>query len=330
MKKNYKIVLVIGNGFDLDLGLKTGYVDFMKSDYFKAYLQEIIPYKGEKRKIKDNLFKYLEKERALLNWIDIETELLNLATREVKESIENTNEYRKRKIRANSDIEDTFECLHDSLCSYLESLDYNAINKDSTALKVLKSIIKHHFSQIISYNYTDIKKVENLVGKIFCPIDHVHGRISDKSIILGFQDNVEIDKSFCFMIKSFNQHFKSHNVRKQLLDADEIIFFGHSLGCTDYHYFEDLFKYQSQSDKANEKLIMRIFTYDERSRREILFQLREMNEKRSDMIYELCDFKIYRTIDNIDNEKIDKYLKELDKRIAKAKPVSMGVKIGTF
>ncbi|MFR8357316.1 MAG: AbiH family protein [Parabacteroides sp.] len=30
-----KTLLIIGNGFDLNLGLKTGYCDFIKSDYFK-------------------------------------------------------------------------------------------------------------------------------------------------------------------------------------------------------------------------------------------------------------------------------------------------------
>ena len=32
--QNYKTVFVVGNGFDLNLGLKTSYKDFMKSHWF--------------------------------------------------------------------------------------------------------------------------------------------------------------------------------------------------------------------------------------------------------------------------------------------------------
>lgn len=40
-----------------------------------------------------------------------------------------------------------------------------------------------------------------------------------------------------------------------------------------------------------------------------------MNEKHTQMLYEYCDFAIYRTKDNIDDEKIKKYLSELSNRI---------------
>lgn len=313
LKSDHKIVLVIGNGFDLDLGLKTQYKNFMESVYFKSYTNDNVLKRTPKTGISNNLFKYLQNQLGLQNWIDIETELLKIATEKRRVNMDGVTKL--VNIQATSYLEYDFECIHSALCSYLESLDYNCIDHDSVALKVLDLIAQHQNSEIISYNYTDIHKLEPFVGNINCSVDHVHGRISDKSIILGFQDDADIDQSFCFMIKSFSPHFKSHNVRNKLLKADEIIFFGHSLGCTDYHYFEDLFKYQSQADKANKDLIMRIFTYDEKARREILFQLREMNEKRTDMIYELCDFEIYRTASDMDKNKISKYLSELLDRI---------------
>ena len=60
-----KGVLILGNGFDLDLGLKTSYSDFMDSDDFKAIVD-------------NNYFaRYLEEKRSELggNWIDIENEI---------------------------------------------------------------------------------------------------------------------------------------------------------------------------------------------------------------------------------------------------------------
>lgn len=307
--KNHKIVLVIGNGFDIDLGLKTKYKDFLDSKYFTDYLEKAPVFDHVGHIVDDlNIFDYLflkgyDKE----NWIDIEQELSKLAT-----SASSRNNKLLRK--ASKKEEETFELLHKQLCSYLKSIDYSRIN-NSTSLQLLRVLCKCADVEIISYNYTDLHKLEQYLScKLNKPIDYVHGKIEDESIILGFEDNIEIDNSYAFMIKSFSPHYKSHNVRQKLLEANEVIFFGHSLGSTDYHYFQDLFRRQSNPDLADQKQIIRIFTSDEKSRRDILIRLREMNNKRSDYIFDLCDFNLYRTKDGIDKEKIDMYFKDLSKR----------------
>ena len=62
---------------------------------------------------------------------------------------------------------------------------------------------------------------------------------------------------YLFMIKSFSRHFRSHNIQYDMILADEVIFFGHSLGSTDYHYFEHFFRNQSneQIKKEDSKII---------------------------------------------------------------------------
>lgn len=341
MDKDYKIVLVIGNGFDLDIGLKTRYSDFMKSRPFERYvtgvdeLSRFKNYEDSDEKKDINLFNYLKGLFQLNNWIDIETAFANLASdsrKGVKRSDGTRPVYKRRASRKE---ETTFQELHTALFQYLKSIEYNKLNKDSVALKLLRIINKYRLSEVLSFNYTDLKMLEGEVGPINMPIDYIHGQVSDNSIILGIQDELDIDNSYCFMIKSFSTHFKSHSVRRKLLDANEIIFFGHSLGSTDYHYFEDLFKRQSRAngeEKADEKLILRIFTYDERSRREVLTQLRRMNEKRTDMLFDLCDFQIYRTKNECgDIDKIKDYLEELDQRIEEHTPTfAPGPKVYSF
>ncbi|MCK5738176.1 hypothetical protein KAH55_03300 [bacterium] len=59
-------VLIVGNGFDLNLGFKTGYTDFIKDENFKMLL-----------KSENDLAKYLNNKNNLQNWIDIECELEN-------------------------------------------------------------------------------------------------------------------------------------------------------------------------------------------------------------------------------------------------------------
>lgn len=305
---SHKIVLVIGNGFDIDLGIKTKYKDFLDSKYFTDFIEDRI-FDNYGHFVDDlNIFDYLSlKGRDKENWIDIEQELVTLAT-----SMYAYNKNVRR--RASKKEEETFELLHKQLCSYLKSIDYSNIN-NSTSLQLLRVLCKCANVEIISYNYTDLHKLESHIQcQLNMPIDHVHGKIEDESIILGFEDDIEIDNSYAFMIKSFSPHYKSHNVRQKLLEANEVIFFGHSLGSTDYHYFQDLFRRQSNPDLADKKQIIRIFTYDEKSRRDILIRLREMNNKRTDYIFDLCDFNLYRTKDGIDKNKIDIFLKELFNR----------------
>ena len=313
-RKDYKLVLVIGNGFDLDLDLPTSYSDFMNSSLFLDFLQEETIRKYHKYEItKDNILQYLHQQKNLKNWIDIEVELKSLATKTTNDINEKGHTYPKKNV-ASEEIEQSFEVLRKQLCWYLNMMPYDFINKNSFSIRLLGIVNQYpELCEIISYNYTDINKLEDFVGDINIPIDHVHGTVRDRSLIIGFQDNVEIDKSFSFMIKSFSPYFRSHNVRRKLLEANEIIFFGHSLGETDYHYFEDLFKFQSQPELCKESKILRLFTYDEKSRIDILFQLRAMNNKRTDMLFELNDFEIYRTKD--DSDRINNYFKQLNNRL---------------
>lgn len=64
--EDYKTVLIVGNGFDRNIGMKTAYSEFMESELFKDIIS-----KGE-----NTFLKYLEsKNRNYERWVDIEIEL---------------------------------------------------------------------------------------------------------------------------------------------------------------------------------------------------------------------------------------------------------------
>ena len=68
MSKHRKIVLILGNGFDLDLGLKTSYKDFWESEFCpKDYPAPLIHHLNQRWE--DNL--------EAVKWYDLENELLN-------------------------------------------------------------------------------------------------------------------------------------------------------------------------------------------------------------------------------------------------------------
>lgn len=286
---NSNKVLIIGNGFDLDLGLKTSYSSFIESEYF----QNIADKYELTRFLQNN---YLEKR-----WIDIEEDLKVFAERHGRES------------RLMNESKDAFIQLTNSLCDYLDNIDYSIINTESVAADLLRSVAHNGYFRILDYNYTSLNKICSILSihnKINCT--YVHGNLGDRSIILGFQDDVEVHKSAYFMIKSHNEHYTSCNVRNLLDNADEIVFFGHSLGSTDYHYFSDFFQKQSElTASVVQSKKIRFFTYNEISRQALLAQLREMNEKRVNYLYDLNDLQFYRTDNKNDLRAINRYLQEL-------------------
>ncbi|MBI4947821.1 MAG: hypothetical protein HY840_15635 [Bacteroidetes bacterium] len=118
-------IIIIGNGFDLNLGLKTAYSDFTNSYYFASL-------------INNNFCNYLRGKQELDNgnWIDIENELSTYS-----------------KIKSDS-FERDFLSLSSALIQYLLEIDYNEIDKRSIAYSLLKKNINQDFF-IYDYNYTN-------------------------------------------------------------------------------------------------------------------------------------------------------------------------------
>ena len=83
-------------------------------------------------------------------------------------------------------------------------------------------------------------------------------------------------------------------------------------------YAQRLFQQQCRSDmqRADGKNIT-IFTYDAASRISILKQLREMNDKRTDLLYLQNGFEILMT-DGTDNEKISAFLSAFSRRVRRS------------
>ena len=126
---DYKVVLVLGNGFDLDLGLPTGYSDFLQSPFFYEFLNSANILKYHRFDIqKDNILEYLQQQKNLKNWIDIEVELKNLAIK-TREDLNDYGQVIKFKNKATYEIEKSFEVLRKQLCWYLDKMEYTNIKK---------------------------------------------------------------------------------------------------------------------------------------------------------------------------------------------------------
>ena len=135
-------VFIIGNGFDLDLGLKTSYHDFYVSDDWPFNKPNTL------------MGAFLNHERSVNNWMDLEYKIGEYAVRSYCHDLKQEGRpYRQE------DYND-FCKLIKSLEKHLSIAEESPINQQSTAAIVLTRFL-NSFSipTIISFNYTDIQKI---------------------------------------------------------------------------------------------------------------------------------------------------------------------------
>lgn len=77
-----ELALILGNGFDLDMGLPSRYSDFAKSNEFKAIVKKVSDMydEGERSKL---LILQLQRAYMVSNWFDIEEEIHKYVVRSV-------------------------------------------------------------------------------------------------------------------------------------------------------------------------------------------------------------------------------------------------------
>lgn len=272
-----KLLVVIGNGFDLDLKLKTSYKDFMISETFKEYRNNSHSMSDSYCRL--NLFDYLQ-ERFDGNdkkWIDVEVEL-----REFAKSIDLTK-YNNEKTAIDY-IEASFNQVRCALNEYLNGIDYSSINIQSTAIEALKAMKRGRNCIVYDFNYTDLSRLNTYIGgEPTFKVLYIHGTLEEESIVLGFENIHLRYPSLDFMIKYQSDYYTPSDIRIDLEDAEEVLVFGHTLGCTDHSYFQDFFQRETNHETRKQTPIT-IVTLDAKSRRLINREINEMTEDKAEML----------------------------------------------
>lgn len=263
-------VFLIGNGFDINLDLKTSYRDFY--NYYLNKISESDTIIKFKRYLKDSINKEIE------DWADLEI-LLGKYSNELDESQD------KEYIEVLNDI-------HQSLRDYIESIAKTFIVTEKTANKLCKDLFNfdkylnkrdfklfegfkshfigsHHNVSSIVFNYTNtFENLYNFEGKLISygpryngsnymnqllSIEHVHGRIND-NMLLGINDVSQLlNKAFrtkrnvVRRIVKPNMNLCTGTLReercRQMIDEAHVIcVFGMSLGKTDKDWWNHIAK----------------------------------------------------------------------------------------
>lgn len=269
-----KNVLIIGNGFDLDLGLPTKYSDFAHSEYWPK-VENVQDWRTifsiADGKQFHSLGITLDNQRKGENWFDLEESLLDYASKEVAALASDLYSFKE-------DIEYYHE-LQSKLCDYLIDVQNNkSINTSATAVHVLKAILDNgYFTNIFSFNYTDLNYLAKQMGiRKEIEYTHIHGKLSDRSIILGVNES-QLNENYYEFCKSTSEFYQSNNLAQALEEANEVIFYGLSFGLIDFDYFSHFFN--SLTDgliQEKDKKHVSVFTKDEGSGKSIINRLRTM------------------------------------------------------
>ena len=287
--KRKRVVMIIGNGFDLDLGLKTGYGDFARSDFWPfhdAYLT--------KPDYVEPVYSPLVEElnKAKINkWFDFEEVLRQFGMKAYKDYGNDYPHAEVDKLALNLFCLALKKYLSHEMDSYFADPTRIEESKKTYAKKVLSEMMDSK-AIIYSFNYTDLDKLAYYVveenptkegfikwSRVNRNFHQVHGTVYSSNIVLGVEENCVIPNNLFFLKKVAQLNFRETSILSHLKEADKIVFFGHSLGNIDACYFQQFFTMLSEPDINNGKEV-EIYTYNEDSIQQIKDNIRKMNGER--------------------------------------------------
>ena len=254
------ILFLIGNGFDVNLGMHTSYADF-----YEYYVNKQSPSKNVET-LKNNIAQYKNTNK----WYDLEKGL-GLYTADVK----STNELREAYFDINDELKNYLK-LQLSTTTLTDVKLTEKIKKDLASperyftrrqQKEIGNFISstsntHDYINVITFNYTDTiekilevgnrnislelsRKNSNGFKRILQSINHIHGTLDDPELIMGVNDISQIikeefrndDRVLDILVKPITTlnrgDLMDDNCENLINNADLICLFGLSIGETD-------------------------------------------------------------------------------------------------
>ena len=307
-----KTILIIGNGFDIDVNFRTKY-----SDYYDIWSRNNL------WRFKDattGLGGYINRCAKTERWLDLEMALFNYASANNGAAEKDTN----GNYPVDLDRQD-FDLLVSNLTDFINRIpSEDNVKKDSVASIVLKAILDADNYSIYSFNYTNLNKI---AARLYLPQSYdieynlsyypIHGTVKNNDIILGVHSDADLLDGYEFLRKIDQPHYKSNNLQQEMNSASEVVLFGLSMGRIDNVYFKDFFSSLCTGIvPIEEKKHVTIFTFNESSRIQILKSLQEMPGVDRFKLISNCYFDIIRTSDcrGSDKDKLDNFLKRISGR----------------
>jgi len=296
--ENKEVLLILGNGFDLNLGLKTSYNHFF-----------------ENVKLPENkLFEELHLKNKN-SWIDIEQELEECSNKGLKCVVDRDINEHKSSIKLHRLIQEEYNQLKGELKEYLKTQTIDKISKTyshTSAFSLLFKLCDREEIDItaLNFNYTNtLNDFFSILFNEYFPasmmnrkfkksIEFIHGKLNT-DIVFGIDDKAVINKEHVYLYKSFDRNKTAKNINLLLELHNEIIFFGYSLGETDKSYFEDFFNKRCLFNETSkeEQIKITFYYYGEEDYKNIYYRLVKLTN------YNVSKLIQYNNIEFIDASK---------------------------
>ena len=296
-------IAIVGNGYDLRQGFKTGFNDFL--EYFnRIYLSGNLVYLFFSRMNNSN--GWLDFEMQLQQFLICYSEFSSLPSYEepnsqsrieLDEYIKSQSHYEFCNIlprvfgflslspyydniystssewripleqKVNNDIMEIKNKLKEYL-SIIEQDNFHNFNpKNTSELTVLKTVDK-----VITFNYTKFLEKITPLNKI----TYAHGKL-ENDFVLGVPYTTEIK------LQSLNIHFKTsqsifNNYLCSIINKIEIthfIFIGFSFGKSDHYFFQEIINNKNLFNKLGHYFVLHCYYYDQNSKYQTISNLRE-------------------------------------------------------
>ena len=276
MKKNTlnelppkKVVLVIGNGFDLDMGFRTSYTDFVNSIYFKYLIDpnqenpvEMMEGVDEDKliRIPNGMASYVMEEKEHNNWVDLEECIRKYCEMQTPSAEE--------KERLRRELFSIRYMLYHYLSRvvYYQFEDRDPYFKNRIAYKLLEGIVNENVSyEIWDFNYTFtcetvLERLNVDSNVISNHLHYIHGQLRRDNgyerwpIILGSDSTEKLEQICPSAVKCHTRDYFDNcsAFKADLKEAETVVFMGHSMGSTDRPYFSKML----QSEKLKSVVVI--------------------------------------------------------------------------
>ena len=249
--KECKITFIIGNGFDLGLGMKTKYTD-VYGGYIKtpSKSETITRFKEDLQKDGRNNYK---------NWSDFEMGMAEYAKtlsseEELVECVRDFKDYMVKHLQSENDKiakliadKEDYRNVANEFSRSIKKFYEGLIPNDASQIKEMMNQGCDY--QYITFNYTDafdsLLEIERKYNRRwFSNLIHVHGQLG-KDVVMGIDNEEQLHgASFALTRKGrrafvktfFNEHFDTSRVklaRQAIIESDIICVYGFAMGETD-------------------------------------------------------------------------------------------------
>lgn len=249
--------VVIGNGFDLNLGLRSSYNQFIEA------IQKDFQLRTPKEIYEFNSLFIQSFDGERLNWSDFETVFENQVLEINQQEFMKEDEARRQFLiqKLNNDLKNLETYFHDYLSEDYENWKNKKLSKQSTLNPLYREIFQD--SKIITFNYTDSVRDVLEKDRIFNEQNfyQLHGRLADNNIVFGagFSGTSKVEhlsisgsmdndklirtKHNHLLVEARMKYFSDLNLSKAINNENiDLFILGHSIAGSDLAFLSELFE----------------------------------------------------------------------------------------